>query len=515
MNTPVLPQIKNIVFLMLENRSLDNLLGWLYRDGQPAHVFPPGSPATYDGLIAGKYSNPAYVWTGKVKHYPVVPVPAKHAKDNQRIPAYDPYEEFRATGWKGVMNQLFGNQDEIKGLPKPRTHARMLGFLQDYYAKYMVSWQGLDILWTYLPDQLPVINGLARQFAVSDRWFCSVPSQTNPNRAFSLCGTSLGRESNLRITAVEQFNVPTIFNALSAAGKRWGLYYTDTWQQGKSYTEYTFPHISKVKKNGETGDIGKFLKRAEAGTLPDFTYLEPKWGFGKGAAYKQGTDYHPPTHVLPGEQFLNSVYTALRNGPQWDQTLLIVTFDEHGGTYDHVPPAWNAINPDGKKGKDGFNFNLFGARVPTILVSPFVSRSTVFRAPTGSKYPFDHTSFIKTLLLWAGVDPASAGFGKRMPAAPTFEGIFQDDIVNDAPLIIGPALESQGPTQEAGAPAIQGELPHAGPLDELFKGIDFVGTRAIIDANDSIAGMLADIRAYKKDPAKYLRKYSSAGSRGG
>src|SRR5262249_10238759 len=78
-------------------------------------------------------------------------------------------------------------------------------------------------------------------------------------------------------------------------------------------------------------------------------------------------------------------------------------FDEHGGTYDHVPPPWGAQNPDGLNGDEtGFKFDLFGARVPTILVSPFVPPSTVFRAREedikNHKYPFDHTSFIKTLL---------------------------------------------------------------------------------------------------------------------
>ena len=107
------------------------------------------------------------------------------------------------SAWNGVLNQLFGDQDVIQGLPVPELGTpRARGYLQDYYSYFMVDWQGLDILWTYTPDQLPVINSLARAFAVSDRWFCSVPSQTNPNRAFSLCGTSLGRESNQSICAV-------------------------------------------------------------------------------------------------------------------------------------------------------------------------------------------------------------------------------------------------------------------------------------------------------------------------
>jgi phospholipase C len=212
-----------------------------------------------------------------------VPVPTGLGADEDRVPAYDPYEEMKkSSSWKGVLNQLFGHQDVIPGLPAPAGGpADMKGFLQDYYSSYMIGWQGLDILWAYPPDQLPVINSLARNFAVSDRWFCSVPSQTNPNRAFSLCGTSLGRESNESIFATEQFDVPTVINYLAKAGKTWGLYFTDKWVGEKSYTEYTFPQISTA--GGEFGTMAQFLARASDGTLPSFTYLEPAWGFGKGA----------------------------------------------------------------------------------------------------------------------------------------------------------------------------------------------------------------------------------------
>ncbi len=123
------------------------------------------------------------------------------------------------------------------------------------------------------------------------------------------------------------------------------------------------------------------------------------------------------------------MYHAIRQGPQWNETLFVVTFDEHGGTYDHRPPP-KTINPGSQRGTSGFNFDRLGVRVPTILVSPFVEAGTVFRAPDASAHPFDHTSLLKTLLMWAGVDPASAGMGARMPVAPTFEGVLADDHVN-------------------------------------------------------------------------------------
>lgn len=504
----ILPQVKNIVFLMLENRSLDNVLGWLYEGSRPQNVFPAGSSPAYDGLEHGRYTNPSYTWTGAVKQYPVVPVPGGLGADQDRVPAYDPYEEMKVDdSWKGVLNQLFGNQDVIRGLPTSEGGpASMKGFLQDYYASYMAGWQGLDSLWTYTPQQLPVINQLARDFAVSDRWFCSVPTQTNPNRAYSICGTSLGRENNSNIWAVEQFDVPTVFNYLAQAGKSWGLYFTDTWKEGKSYTEFTWPQISHAGGNSDVGNISKFFDRAAAGTLPDFTYLEPTWGYGKGAFFKQGTDYHPPTHVTPGEHFLRDVYQAVRAGGQWDQTLLIVTFDEHGGTYDHVAPPWGAINPDGMNGRDGFKFDLFGARVPTLLISPFVAPSTVFRAPDGSPFPFDHTSFIKTLLLWAGVDLGQVQLGKRMLQAPTFEGVVQNKNVNPGPPIVGTQAAALAQPLAAAAVAGADEGPPAGsarPLDAIFEGVGAAATRAIIEKSDNLADIQAEVGRYRQDPEKF------------
>jgi phospholipase C len=100
--------------------------------------------------------------------------------------------------------------------------------------------------------------------------------------------------------------------------------------------------------------------------------------------------------VALGEQLIHDVYYALRNGPNWNQTLLIITYDEHGGCYDHVPPPQGAVPPDHSAGEYGFDFTRFGPRVPTVLVSPLIAAGTVFRVPDASM-PLDHTSILKTL----------------------------------------------------------------------------------------------------------------------
>jgi phospholipase C len=519
-----LPQVKHIVFLMLENRSLDNVLGWLYGDSQPQHWYPPARPGIdpphkYDGLVENRYSNPSPL-TGEP--YDVRPI-SDEVWDKGKgyaVPYLDPWEALQQNStndprppsnpWSGVINQFFGDSRPIPGLPAYGTPPTMKGFWQDYNSPTDGSWDGHDILWTYTPQQLPVINGLAAHYAVSDRWFSSLPSETNPNRAYSICGTSCGQDDDGYYLAYQQYELPTVFQYLAQAGKRWGLYFSENWVGNKSYTEYTFPQISRWKDNSEICDISEFFQRAQTGQLLDFTYIEPKWGYGAFDGFDvQGDDYHPPTHVNQGEAFLYRVYQAVYESACWAETLLIVTFDEHGGTYDHVPPPWGAINPDGKNNEGTkFKFDLFGVRVPTILISPFVRKSTVFRPPLGSQYPFDHTSFIKTLLGWAGVDPSSPNvdLGKRMPQAPSFEHVLADQPVNTerAP------IEAPSPVPAAPFVAMnqfgRADLAEAARQINLLlerKEISVVATRAILARNNTAAGIEADIQRYQQDPQKF------------
>ena len=441
-------KIDHVVVLMLENRSLDNVLGWLYPHQQPPRFVGADATPVYRGLQTGAYSNQydgrvipvTGGTTGETGHDGVGPQP-------MRVPGFDPGEEYAH-----VTQQLFGSPDSPTTTNPPvGTAAAMAGFAYDYDAAYE-SWPQLDqIMQAYTPAQLPILNGLAQAYAVSDAWHSSVPTQTNPNRAFSLCGTSLGRVNNTW-DAVEQFSTKTIWNALPASTS-WGIYYHDIWNAGQCYTQYTFPGCNDALADGEVEPIATFYDKARAGTLPSFTYLEPKWGYGLGKLDgsgfycgkifgktfgAQGNDYHPPTWMGPGEAFLNEVYQALVANPAaWQRTLLIITFDEHGGTYDHVDPGWGAIPPDPHRGPDGFGFDRYGVRVPTLLVSPWIPAGTVFRSPSPT-VKFDHTSMIATILNWCGVDPSSAGLGDRVAAAPTFETVLADEARSDVPTFTVP-----------------------------------------------------------------------------
>lgn len=483
MPQPVMTQVKTIVYLMLENRSLDNLLGWLYRGTKPGYIYPSGSSPNYDGIPIGA-SQPLNGLSN-----PIVPRPDNLGSYAGYVPYWDPTEAMYSDfDWRGVLNQMFGASSEITGMPATNTPVGMRGFFQDYYeADIPQGYDWKDILWTFTPQQLPIINRLAELYGVSDAWHCSVPTQTNPNRAYSLIGTSQGRNNN-SWDAVETYKGKTFMNVLAEQGnKTWGMYYFDIWKDSKCFTEYTFPALQKA--GGDIGTMDRFYTLAKSNGLPNFVYLEPKWGYSVAGKITQGNDYHPPTNVYPGEQFLLDVFSHLYKCPQWNEMLFIVTFDEHGGTYDHHPPTWNAINPDGRNGDYGFGFNLFGVRVPTLLISPFVKRGTVFRAPAGSNYPFyDHTSFINTFLRWAGIDVNSTAFnlGKRMPQAPHFDDVLFPTHVNDA------QLDVQVP-----------EYDTSRDLRPIFEGVGFASVRRIMDDYETVEEMKAAADEYRADPAAF------------
>jgi phospholipase C len=175
------------------------------------------------------------------------------------------------------------------------------------------------------------------------------------------------------------------------------------------------------------------LAAAGNGTLPAFSYVEPAW---YEAEFGNGTDYHPPANLTPGESALQDLYNALVSNQQaWADTLLIVTFDEHGGTFDHVcppgpplgpPPA--IVPPDQMSASpQNFDFTRLGVRIPTILISPHIQGGTVFRSPTG--LPLDHTSLLKTVLAWQGIGVSGGTAGARAMAAPDFSDLVSSTVV--------------------------------------------------------------------------------------
>lgn len=385
--TSGLAAVEHIVVLMLENRSLDHMLGYLYSDS--GNVSPAGDP--FEGLT-GSESCPGS--NGQpVTVYQITP----QTTDAYFMPGADPAE-----GYAAYTTQCFGS-----AAPAPGTVAAMNGFVTSFaqaipqnqsqgwyvFPGTAESW----IMGCYTPQTLPVLSALARGFAVCDHWFCSVPGETVPNRAFLHAATSQGNLSD----EPKAYACPSIFGSLTTASVPWKIYgYSST-----PLTKSDFPDTLAAPASN-FGLFTDFQADAAAGSLPGYAFLEPSWS-------ATGNSEHPNYNVALGEQLLLDTYRALRAGPAWDSTLLIITYDEHGGTYDHVPTPWGAVPPDSTAGQFGFDFTRFGVRVPAVLVSPLIPAGTVHRVLDGSM-PFDHTSVLATIEHRFGIQPLT----KRDAAAP-------------------------------------------------------------------------------------------------
>lgn len=412
-------KIKHVVYYMLENRSFDHVCGWLHEQGETGVHFI-GSDAPFNGASTAYFN-----YDGDKK----VPLSLWH--DGKLSTEWtldditqDPYHDN-----SDVMRQLF--EKDLSGYMN-RAEPNMRGFIWN---------NGTDqIMKTYTPEQLPVLNGLAQHFAVSDAWFCSMPGGTDVNRAFSLTGSSLNMLNNFQNGAEYQYwpqapHRPSIFKVLWSNGiTDWKIYNSVEWMNF-TFTAHLFldgqiPSVDQ-NKSDHLASIDTFKQQAKSGTLPSFSYLEPIW-----IAMAGTSSYHPGGDLVPGEVALNEIYNALKDGPNWEETLLVITFDEHGGIYDHVPPPY-AENPYPNDVQDGFRFDLMGVRVPTLLVSPWIKKNTVFRSETPVAY--DSTSFLATLLHWYGIPKARWGMGERVKAAPTFEGVLLEPAARkDAPELTPP-----------------------------------------------------------------------------
>lgn len=356
--SPVSDAFRHIVVLILENRSFDHMLGVLQQsipniDGVPAG--PARSNQTFGGQL--------------VEQLPV----AKDVVDR------DPKHEHS----NALAQLLNGNS----------------GFVTDFQHEYANATpdQIQAVMACHKADGLPALHALARQFAVCDQWYSSVPGPTWTNRLFAMSGTSLGRvkmPEGIFHLNLHNYNQPSVFRRLKEAGKSYRIYYGD------------FPlalllsdcrTLSGMRRFSPFEDFFSDAQGAEA-DFPDFTFIEPRY-------LVNADDDHPPHPVPSGEALVAQVYNALRGNPAlWKSTLLVVTFDEHGGFYDHVSPL-PATPPDAHK--DEFTFDRFGVRVPTIFVSSRVAQQVIHT-------PCDHTALLRSLqVLWALGD-----LGRRVAAAP-------------------------------------------------------------------------------------------------
>ncbi len=338
--TDQIPLIKNIVIVMLENHSYDNILGMM--------------PGRGDGFVLGADGKPtaSNPWPTSS----VFPPPSKDAVLHafpMPNPCQQPAHPYNT--WEAFKVSYAGGRNN--GFVKSQSGPVSMGYFE--------------------PSVLPFTNSMAATFPVCDRYFCSVGAQTYPNRRFLMGGTSLGLVND--VLNSDRPPNGTMFEALNAHGISWKNYYSSLpsaliWSYlGGSVV----PNLIK---------ISQFFMDAATNNLPAVSLVDPDFGT---------QSEENPQDVQFGEQFLAQVVQAVMSSPQWPHTMLVWCYDESGGYYDHVPPP-KAVRPDGvapmlSAGDRPGSFNRYGFRVPAGVVSPYARPDYV------SHVVHDHTSVLKLI----------------------------------------------------------------------------------------------------------------------
>jgi phospholipase C len=433
--TAALPPIDCVLVLMLENRSFDHLFGkWPGAAGlsQPTwsnrvNPLAPPAPGTNPAIAAGQ---PALFSVTEGQG-------PGHALDDTNV-------------------QLFATKVVEPGTPLKPVDDR--GFVMNYRSELAADGVGgahpdlTAVMQTFVPGQLPALSALATNFVLCDQWYAEVPGPTMPNRLYVHAATSAGWARNDWSLALG--NV-TIYEQLQRSNRSWSVYYSDQ-NEVAQYSRINTQRASfKVYESSFAAD-------AAAGRLANYNFIIPR--FAGSATDGPVTSMHAPNDVRPGDQLVAQVYAALRAGPQWARSLLVVTFDEHGGYFDHAdPPA--AINPDGIDSPapgdtasfaPQFAFDRLGLRVPAILASPWLPKGTV------CSQPLQHTSILVTVRELFGM---SGALTRRDAAAAALGGLFLASPRSDAPA----TLVSSAAAAAAASAAAAGFDPTQAAPDDLMS----------------------------------------------
>lgn len=324
--------------------------------------------------------------------------------------------------------QIFGNYH-----PKSSSKSTMDGFVTEQ--SYMYSLQNdmmeaAEVINYYKPDLVPVTNAMAENYVLFDRWFASIPGPTDPNRAYLTSGTSHGHGDNGEVFYNSGMPQKSIFEQLSEKGISW-INYENTTNIGPSSFPPDAMFYEWTAKSGKDKilPLDQFYKDAKAGNLPQFTWINPEC-----------CDYmsmHPKSPINMGENFMKGIYEAIRNSPQWNETLFIVTWDEHGGFADHVAPPTGVPPGDNlpyiEKANDGknytFHFDRLGVRVPTLLISPWVEKGVVQNKPGSGENEFTHTSILKFVSELWGLESLTP----RVDWSPSFGNLITNTFRDDTP----------------------------------------------------------------------------------
>lgn len=406
-----LKDIEHWVVLMMENRSFDHLFGYLAMPG--IDNLTGGGTYACDGIDG----NDAYVF-------------ASTAAKTDFITKPDP-----GHGFTDVCDQIFG-------LGKDATSpATMRGFVQSFKER-MKAPNPLDVMRCFRPQDIPVLTTLAQNFVVCDRWFCSVPSSTWPNRYFMHAATSMGwadlsnKQCGQLMDGEMKFDAPTLFGRIDKANRNWRVYFHNP------------PHASTLTELSSTWDgeldqdhwrefdpgnsLPGFDEDVGNGDLPFYTFIEPQFDpVDPNNPMIPDNSGHPSGDFKRAQELIREVYNSLRSSDLWLSSALIVLFDEHGGFYDHVVPP--SVPPELTYPPKGpFRFDRLGPRVPAVVISPWVQQGVVDHGPGTSAGPkadvfYDHTSIAATIINAIGAEALT----ERDKSARRLDHLFDHDCRHD------------------------------------------------------------------------------------
>jgi phospholipase C len=421
-----LSQIRHIAVVMMENRSFDQMLGYLKRDGLSDVNGLEGYEVNFD---ASDKPVPVFEWGSDET--------ASHPPQDHTGKILDPchsrqcVQQQLAEDNGGFVRNFIATRKDSAGQPVS---------LGPQYRRLPMGY--------YSSRHLPTYDFLARNFCVCDAWHSSVPGDTWPNRLFALAGREGRRAlpSNLeraralfkrRLPLLQDapiFNVEAFTRQLAQEQWRWYSYDPATLRAADArYRKFgdldreNFAFFDRQKASLLTRVLEEaivspdsFLDDCASERLRDVSWIDPNF-VDLDVLDPNSNDDHPPSDVRAGQAFVLDIYEALRNSAEWEDTLLVVVYDEHGGFYDHVAPPALAFD-------DGSGYSTYGVRVPALVVGPRVAREVCHRV-------FDHTTLIKTILqrFAAAPEQAIARMGPRVARAPHLGVVLLDDPRSDIP----------------------------------------------------------------------------------
>jgi phospholipase C len=450
--------IEHVVVLMLENRSFDHLFGFRQRvkglKGDESNLLDPAQPQSG--------TNPAFIVS-------------------DQAPFVVTFRPGPGHNFPAVNVQLCGS---VAG-PEAGNAVKNNGFVKDY--QFAMSRGGHDapfdsliqVMQSFGTGKLPSLEALADQFCLCDNWFCEVPGPTMPNRCYIHAATSAGFVHNRFAQPFTDVN--TIYHNLEQNGQSWATYFVDL---NEVFTQF-FGSPTDRQANFRRFEQA-FRADVQGDKLPNYSFILPRFNG------TDSNDMHAPHDVRLGDNLVADVFEALRSNDQvWNRSALIITWDEHGGFYDHVQPPSGVPNPDNINSpapndpdpvskKPPFDFTRLGLRVPTLIVSPWVD-------PQVNSKEFRHTSILATVKRIFGLP---AFLTKRDQTANTFEDLFtgrsspRTDTPTQLPRASLPAIPH---AVVAGVPTPLDNQPLDSLQQEMLEGFLALSHKNVAAADASLA----------------------------